>query len=47
LLCKEFAEKHGGNILLESETGKGSKFTIFLPSDALIGKSKMQNTRAI
>jgi len=28
LLCKEFVELHGGNILIDSETGKGSIVTI-------------------
>ena len=31
ILCKEFVEKHGGEIWIESKVGKGSKFIFTLP----------------
>ncbi|HPV56733.1 MAG TPA: HAMP domain-containing sensor histidine kinase, partial [Tenuifilaceae bacterium] len=31
LLCKDFVEKHGGKIWVESEEGFGSNFKIQLP----------------
>ena len=31
ILCKEFAEKNGGVVWVESEVGKGSRFSVTLP----------------
>lgn len=31
ILCNEFAKKHGGKIIVSSEQGKGSEFTVLLP----------------
>ena len=42
ILCKEFVEKHGGEIWVNSELGIGSTFIVSLPA-VNIDKSKTQN----
>jgi signal transduction histidine kinase len=33
ILCKDFVEKNGGNIIVESESGKGSRFIFTVPRE--------------
>jgi len=33
IICKDFAEKHGGNLRVESEEGRGSTFYFILPGN--------------
>ena len=36
-------DSHGGNIKVESEVGKGTKFTIILPYDGLKKKGHIES----
>ncbi|MBU3191332.1 ATP-binding protein [Clostridium bowmanii] len=44
-LVKTIVELHGGSIYTESEYGKGSKFTVMLPSRKIIQENMIYNSK--
>ncbi|MGV8983607.1 ATP-binding protein [Clostridium sp.] len=44
-LVKSIVELHGGNIYAESEFGKGSKFTVMLPSGKIVQENMIYNQK--
>jgi signal transduction histidine kinase len=47
VICKMIVEAHGGKIWVESEQGRGTKFTITLPVDAHPQLSANAETRVL
>jgi two-component system NtrC family sensor kinase len=46
-ICKRIVEAHGGTISAETSVGKGSKFTVVIPTDPKIGEEDSETLKGI